>query len=178
MDHCYTCHLLYLCICNKSVALRCQVGSRQFDLFRKQQISIASQEMEDVTSSTGNETHQLLKACRQCTLLACTHLNVLEQHTEKENCHARQTVCTLQSHRKWHLTYLTRVVRVLYVRVSPLSSVMELVPCSRSVWTSSLNAVRRVPSCSVTAFSIGSCLFSVCVASPTHQEPNIIIVII
>lgn len=75
------------------------MGSRQFDLFRKQQISIPSQEMEDVISSTGNETHQFLKACRQCTLLACTHLNVLGQHTEKENCHIRQTVCTLQSHR-------------------------------------------------------------------------------
>lgn len=75
------------------------MGSRQFDLFRKQQISITSQEMEDVTSSTGNETHQLLKACRQCTLLDCTHLNVLGQHTEKEDCHAGQTVCTLQSHK-------------------------------------------------------------------------------
>lgn len=70
-------------------------------------------------------------------------------------------------------TYLTRVVRMLYVRLSSLSSVMVQVPGSRAVWTSSFNAVKRVPSCSVTAFSNGSCWPAVWVASPTRQEHNI-----
>lgn len=64
-------------------------------------------------------------------------------------------------------TYLTSMVRMLYVRDSSLSSVMVQVPGSRAVWTSSFNAVRRVPSCSVTAFSIGSCSPPVWVASST-----------
>lgn len=55
---------------------------------------------------------------------------------------------------------------MLYVRVSSLSSVMVQLPGSRDVWTSSFNAVKRVPSCSVTAFSIGSCWPAVWVASP------------
>lgn len=62
---------------------------------------------------------------------------------------------------------------MVYVRLSSLSSVMVQVPGSRAVWTSSFNAVKRVPSCSVTAFSIGSCWPVVWVASPKHQGRNI-----
>lgn len=42
---------------------------------------MTSEEVEDVSGETIHQTHQLLKACRQCTLLACTHLDVLK--TEK-----------------------------------------------------------------------------------------------
>lgn len=59
---------------------------------------------------------------------------------------------------------------MLYVRVSSFSSVMVQVPSSRDVWTSSFNAVKRVPSCSVTAFSIGSCWPAVWVAWPSCQQ--------
>lgn len=51
---------------------------------------------------------------------------------------------------------------------------MVQVPGSSAVWTSSFKAVKRVPSCRVTAFSIGSCRPAVWMASPTRQECNII----
>lgn len=120
----------------------------------------------------GSDTHQLLKACRQCPLLAAARLNVLREHMGDGACHVGQTFCALPSHKQAvssEPTCLASVVRVPYVRVSPLSSVTEEVPSIRGVCTSSLSAVRSVPSCSVTAFSTGSCLSSACVASPAKR---------
>lgn len=72
----------------------------------------------------------------------------------------------------WEPTCLVSVVRVPYVRVSALSSVTEEVPSIRGVCTSSLSAVTSVPSCSVTAFSTGSCWSLACVASPARRQRN------
>lgn len=58
------------------------------------------------------------------------------------------------------------------MRLSILNSVIVQVPCSTAVWTNSFNAVKRVPSCSVTAFSTGSCWPAACVASSAHQQQN------
>lgn len=121
----------------------------------------------------GIDTHQLLKACRQCPLLAAARLNVLREHMGDGACHVGKTFCALPSHKlagSSEPTCLASVLRVPYVRVSPLSSVTEEVPSIRGVCTSSLSAVRSVPSCSVTAFSTGSCLSSACVASPAQRE--------
>lgn len=121
----------------------------------------------------GSDTHQLLKACRQCPLLAAARLNVLKEHMGDDACHVGKTFCALQSHKQAgssEPTCLASVVRVPYVRVSPLSSVTEEVPSIRGVCTSSLSAVRSVPSCSVTAFSTGSCWSSAFVASPAQRE--------
>lgn len=121
----------------------------------------------------GSDTHQLLKACRQCPLLAAARLNVLRKHMGDGACHVGKTFCALPSHKlagSSEPTCLASVLRVPYVRVSPLSSVTEEVPSIRGVCTSSLSAVRSVPSCSVTAFSTGSCLSSACVASPAQRE--------
>lgn len=70
-------------------------------------------------------------------------------------------------------TYLARVVRMLYARVSTLRTATILLPCGSDVWTSSCNPVKSLPSCSITVFSTLSCWSAACVASPTHQEHGI-----
>lgn len=70
-------------------------------------------------------------------------------------------------------TYLARVVRMLYVRVSTLRTATMVLPCGSDVWTSSCNPVRSLPSCSITVFSTLSCWPAVWVASPAHQEDGI-----
>lgn len=56
------------------------------------------------------------------------------------------------------------------MRRSTLSREMVQLPKGSAVWTSSFKAVKRVPSCSATAFSIGSCSLPVWVASPTQHH--------
>lgn len=70
-------------------------------------------------------------------------------------------------------TYLARVVRMLYARVSTLRTATILLPCGSDVWTSSCNPVKSLPSCSITVFSTLSCWSAVWVASPTHPEHGI-----
>lgn len=131
-------------------------GNRTASPTKPRWVRKTSEEHEGVSREW--KTHQFLEAWRERTLLVRTYLDVLVREKGggglthilkskfKQSCDSGQT-----------RTYLARVVRMLYVRVSTLRTVTILLPCGSDVWTSSCNPVKSFPSCSITVFSTLSC---------------------
>lgn len=161
---------LYLCICDESVALWRQVGARESDLHQTHWLG---GHWENLKVWAGNDRLTSFSKRGGSFPWPCwlEHTCMYYGRDQKKK--------SLTSFRKvgiqivmWR-TYLARVVRMLYVRVSTLRTATIVLPCGSDVWTSSCNPVRSLPSCSITVFSTLSCWPAVWVASPTRQEDGI-----